>query len=144
MKSAFSKWQDEETKKFRDGLQHKEEESTEDILKFVREWVAKGQAVKWLDSAYWHLDSMTRIVLMLSGVSFLTGILAMFQPAVVVTTTGNSPVHWLEISVGFFGVAVAATLYYVWRLQGLTSTMARFEIDRSVEDLVKLLIDRSK
>jgi hypothetical protein len=70
--------------------------------------------------------------------------LALFQPVFVVFSIAtSSPVHWLELSVSLFGIAVAATLYYVWRLQRLTSTIARFEIDRSVEDLVKMLIDRS-
>jgi ABC-type multidrug transport system fused ATPase/permease subunit len=157
LKDAFSKWQDEEAKKFRGTLQDKtvEEEAPEDIVNFVREWTTKNQAVKSLDADYWRLDSVTKAVLALSALSVLTGMIALFQPTsmfslptlpTIPTATTQQvpiPVYWVNVSLVSFCFAVWATLYYIWRIQSLNSIISRFEIGASIEEIIKLLVQRT-
>ena len=157
LKDAFSKWQNEEAKKFRDTLQDKavEEEAPEDIVDFVREWTTKNQAVKSLDTDYRRLDSVTNAVLALCAFSVLTGMIALFQPtsmfslpsslATPIATTQQVPivVYWVNVSLVSFCLAVLTTLYYIGKIQSLSSIISRFEIGTSIEEIVKLLVERA-
>jgi ABC-type multidrug transport system fused ATPase/permease subunit len=141
LKEAFAKWQDEDAKKFRKGLQYKAsaQKPPEDIVDFVREWVRKSSAVTSLDTEYWNLASITKAVLISSGLSVVSGAYALLQPTMLVEQ--NDP---LKISVFFFVVAIVAALYYTWKLGDLTSIIARFETGTPLDEIVKLLIEKQR
>jgi ABC-type multidrug transport system fused ATPase/permease subunit len=139
LKDAFAEWEDGEARELRTTLRYKASalKPTEDIVDLVRQWVRKSSAVTSLDTDYWNLASITKAVLILSGLSVVSGAYALLQPSMLIEQ--NDP---LKISIFFFVVAIVATLYYTWKLGELTSVIARFETGTPLEEIVKLLIEK--
>jgi len=141
LKDAFGNWRDEEARGFRRGLEHKVrvERSPEDIVDFVRQWVRKSSTVASLDTDYWNLGLITKAVLILSGLSVISGAYALGQPTMLIER--NDP---LQLAVALFVLAILATLYYAWKLSDLTSLIVRFETGTPLEDIVKALVEKQR
>jgi hypothetical protein len=105
--------------------------------------VRRDAAVKSLDTDYWRLNTLTKAVLVLSGLSIVTGAFALFPPPAI-GMAGADTVQLVNLSAGSLIAAFLATLLYVWWLNDLTSIIARYETGTSFEDIVKLLIQRAR
>jgi len=141
LKEAFSKWQDEEARKLRRGLQEKarSEKPPEVIVDFVRQWTRKSSAVTSLDTDYWNLAGITKVILVLSGLSVLSGAYALFQSTMLIEQN-----EALQTSLGLFVLAIIATLYYTWKLGDLTALIVRFETGTPLEEIVKNLVEKQR
>jgi hypothetical protein len=133
LKDAFSKWQNQETKTLWSTLGQKarKKEPPDDIIDFLRQWIWKSKAVGFLDTGYHFLGLLTKVIMILGGVSAFLGLLALTQP--------TTQPQILETSAAFFGLAVATTFFYIWWLHEMTSVLAEFELGKSLDDIVKIL-----